>query len=99
MADFGVVVPAPAGRFDAIERPYSVEDVLRLRGHYLAMATVGVGEIVRLVLNNWEAVTGGAQGVKNIPPARFGPLVHILGPLLRSSPRWPALAALMNVPG
>jgi isocitrate lyase len=32
MADFGVVVPAPAGRFDGIERPYSVEDVLRLRG-------------------------------------------------------------------
>ena len=32
MADFGVVVSAPAGRFDGIERPYSVEDVLRLRG-------------------------------------------------------------------
>jgi isocitrate lyase len=32
MADFGVVVSAPPGRFDGIERPYSVEDVLRLRG-------------------------------------------------------------------
>jgi len=32
MADFGVVVSAPAGRFDGIVRPYSVEDVLRLRG-------------------------------------------------------------------
>ena len=32
MSDFGVVVSAPAGRFDGIERPYSVEDVLRLRG-------------------------------------------------------------------
>jgi isocitrate lyase len=32
MTDFGVVVSAPPGRFDGIERPYSVEDVLRLRG-------------------------------------------------------------------
>jgi isocitrate lyase len=32
MTDFGVVVPAPPGRFDGIERPYSVDDVLRLRG-------------------------------------------------------------------
>ena len=32
MTDFGVVVSAPPGRFDGIERPYSVDDVLRLRG-------------------------------------------------------------------
>ena len=32
MADFSEVVPAPAGRFDGIERPYSVEDVRKLRG-------------------------------------------------------------------
>ena len=32
MSDFGLVVAAPQGRFDGIERPYSVEDVLRLRG-------------------------------------------------------------------
>ena len=32
MSDFGVVVSAPAGRFDGIERPYSADDVLRLRG-------------------------------------------------------------------
>jgi isocitrate lyase len=32
MSDFGRVVAAPQGRFDGIERPYSVEDVLRLRG-------------------------------------------------------------------
>jgi len=57
---FGVVVGIPT---------------LRLRGHYLAMATVGVAEIVRLVLVNWEPVTGGALGVKNVPPASFGPLL------------------------
>ena len=32
MSDFGLVVAAPQGRFEGIERPYSVEDVLRLRG-------------------------------------------------------------------
>src|SRR6476661_837659 len=32
MSDFGQVVAAPAGRFDDIERPYGIDDVLRLRG-------------------------------------------------------------------
>jgi isocitrate lyase len=32
MNDFGLVVAAPQGRFEGIERPYSVDDVLRLRG-------------------------------------------------------------------
>src|SRR6476659_2844635 len=32
MSNFGQVVAAPDGRFDGIERPYSVEDVLKLRG-------------------------------------------------------------------
>ena len=32
MGDFGSVVAAPEGRFEGVERPYSVEDVLKLRG-------------------------------------------------------------------
>jgi hypothetical protein len=32
MTDFSAVVAAPSGRFDGIERPYGVEDVLKLRG-------------------------------------------------------------------
>ena len=32
MTTFADLVPSPAGRFDGIERPYSPEDVLRLRG-------------------------------------------------------------------
>ena len=32
MRDFGMVVAAPDARFAGIERPYSVEDVLKLRG-------------------------------------------------------------------
>ncbi len=48
---------------------------LRLRGHYLALATLGLGEIVRLTLMNWKDLTRGAEGIINIPPPAFGPIV------------------------
>lgn len=41
--------------------------VLRLRGDYLAIVTLGFGEIIRLVLENWGEVTGGPTGISNIP--------------------------------
>lgn len=40
----------------------------RLRGDHLILATLGLCEIVRSVLNNWEGLTGGSIGVMNIPP-------------------------------
>lgn len=43
--------------------------VLRLRGHYLAVATLGLMVIVRVVANNWQDVTRGARGINGIPPA------------------------------
>jgi len=46
---------------------------LRLRSFYLAMATIGFGEIVRLVLVHWEAVTGGSSGLRHIPGVAIGP--------------------------
>ncbi len=36
---------------------------LRLRGHYLALVTLGLSEIVRLVAQNWLALTGGPFGI------------------------------------
>ncbi len=42
--------------------------VLRLRGHYLAVATLGFLVIVRSVLINWERVTRGGVGISGIPP-------------------------------
>ncbi|MBI5740859.1 MAG: branched-chain amino acid ABC transporter permease [Nitrospirae bacterium] len=46
---------------------------LRLRGDYLAIVTLGFGEIIRLVLNNWDSVTKGPNGISNIPsPVVFG---------------------------
>jgi branched-chain amino acid transport system permease protein len=41
---------------------------LRVRGDYLAIVTLGFGEIVRIVLNNWESVTNGPRGMDNIAP-------------------------------
>ena len=35
---------------------------LRLKGDYLAIATLGFGEIVRNVLNNWDSLTNGPMG-------------------------------------
>jgi branched-chain amino acid transport system permease protein len=47
--------------------------VLRLRGDYLAIVTLGFGEIIRIVLINWWQVTGGPNGISNIPrPTFFG---------------------------
>jgi len=40
---------------------------LRLRAYYLAMTTIGFGEIVRLVIVHWEPVTGGTSGLRAIP--------------------------------
>jgi branched-chain amino acid transport system permease protein len=40
---------------------------LRLRTYYLAMTTIGFGEIVRLIIVYWEPVTGGTSGLRTIP--------------------------------
>ena len=47
--------------------------VLRLRGDYLAIVTLGFGEIIRLILLNWYEVTNGPDGISRIPrPSFFG---------------------------
>jgi branched-chain amino acid transport system permease protein len=47
--------------------------VLRLRGDYLAIVTLAFGEIVRLILINWQSLTGGPNGIASIPrPSFFG---------------------------
>ena len=47
--------------------------VLRLRGDYLAIVTLGFGEIIRLVLENWTTFSKGPSGISSIPrPGFFG---------------------------
>jgi branched-chain amino acid transport system permease protein len=59
-ATFGVLLGAPT---------------LRLRGDYLAIVTLGFGEIVRIFMNNLNSplnLTNGPQGISNIDPVSIG---------------------------
>jgi branched-chain amino acid transport system permease protein len=48
---------------------------LRLRGDYLAIVTLGFIQIVHLILNNWDRVTNGPNGILNIGRPALGPFV------------------------
>jgi branched-chain amino acid transport system permease protein len=51
--------------------------VLRLRGDYLAIVTLGFGEIIRLILLNWASLTGGTERhLRHPPPQFFWPDLH-----------------------
>ena len=45
--------------------------ILRLRGDYLAIVTLGFASITKIVLENWDTVFGGAAGIANIPRPEF----------------------------
>ncbi len=45
---------------------------LRLKGHYLAVATLGIGEIVFIIFNELMELTGGPSGLSNIPVIQLG---------------------------
>jgi len=52
--------------------------VLRLRGDYLAIVTLGFGEIIRLIMENWNEFSFGPSGIANIPrPGFFGMEMNI----------------------
>ena len=59
---FGVIIGVPA---------------LRLKGDYLAIITLGFGEIIRVIINNLRSITGGAQGLMPIPRYSNFLLVYI----------------------
>ncbi len=53
---------------------------LRLKGDYLAIVTLGFGEILRVILNNWSEVTNGPNGISGIPaPSLFGLVLGDVG--------------------
>jgi branched-chain amino acid transport system permease protein len=62
-----------AGAFAAMFGVLLGFPVLRLRGDYLAIVTLGFGEMIRIILLNWQQFTGGPNGLSSIPrPSFFG---------------------------
>ncbi|MDP6271788.1 MAG: branched-chain amino acid ABC transporter permease [Alphaproteobacteria bacterium] len=57
---------------------------IRLRSDYLAIATIGIAEILRLILKNEAWATNGSRGISNIPkpletlPEPWGPVAYML---------------------
>ncbi len=69
---FWTVLPA-AGLLAAMFGIMLGFPVLRLRGDYLAIVTMGFGEIIRIILENWDSFSHGPSGISNIPrPGFFG---------------------------
>jgi branched-chain amino acid transport system permease protein len=76
----GVVLTATIAHL--ISRP-----ILKLKGHYLAMATLGFGIIINILLVQNGALTGGPDGLSDIPP------LSLLGWAVDSDARWYLLVA------
>lgn len=69
---FWILLPL-AGCFASIVSLIVAFPTFRMKGVYLSIVTLGASEIIRLIALNWEAVTGGPFGIKNIPaPVFFG---------------------------
>lgn len=49
--------------------------ILKLKGHYLAMATLGLGIIIYIIFNETVDLTGGPSGLPGIPPLQIGDVV------------------------
>ena len=57
-----------AGAITAVIGTLLIYPSFRLRGHYVSIATLGIGEIVGLVILNWDSLTRGPIGVTGIAP-------------------------------
>jgi branched-chain amino acid transport system permease protein len=66
-----ISVPA-AGLVTAALGTLLVYPALRMRGHYVSIATLGIGQIVALLILNWTGLTRGAMGLTGIPPLAIG---------------------------
>ena len=67
------VASAPAaGLITAALGTLLVLPALRMTGHYVAIATLGIGEIVALIILNWSGLTHGPYGLSGIPAPSIG---------------------------
>jgi branched-chain amino acid transport system permease protein len=70
---FVVVIPASGVITAVVGLVFGIPS-LRLKGLYLAVATLAAHYIVEFVVTHWDSVTGGVNGI-NVPAAKSGPLV------------------------
>ena len=68
---FWLAIPL-AGAFAALCGVVFGAPTLRLRGDYLAIVTLGFGEIVPIVARNWTSATNGAMGLNGVAPPSLG---------------------------
>lgn len=62
-----------AGLVTAVIGTLLVFPAFRMRGHYVSIATLAIGQIVALVILNWNSLTRGPIGISGIPPLQvFG---------------------------
>lgn len=82
-----------AGLITALLGTLLIFPTFRLRSYYLAIATIGIGEIISQIILNWDALTNGASGLSAIsPPTLFGMEI-----VLPRDVYWYALAILLAV--
>jgi branched-chain amino acid transport system permease protein len=72
--DFFVAMPA-AGVLSAIFGFLLGITALRLRGHHLALITLGFGLIFSIIISQWESFTGGTGGFRGMEQPAFGSFV------------------------
>jgi len=65
---FALAVSAVTGMIFAVP-------ALRVKGHYAAMITIGLGVIIQKLIDQWESVTNGPRGVTGIGMPTFGGVV------------------------
>jgi branched-chain amino acid transport system permease protein len=80
-----------AGIVSAVLGTLLVLPAFRLRAHYVAIATIGIGEIVSQTILNWDSLTNGALGLTNIPP----PTIFSLPVFLPREVYWYSLGLLL----
>ncbi|AHK79673.1 branched-chain amino acid ABC transporter permease [Ectothiorhodospira haloalkaliphila] len=77
--------------------------ILRLKGHYLSMATLGLGIIIAIVINNEGWLTGGPDGIPVQPLSLMGfelsifDEYHLFGLVISGTHAWYALAGVLLV--
>lgn len=69
------LLAVPAAMVMAGLAGFIVAPLLRLSGHYLAIGTLALGEIIYLLMVNLTGITNGAYGLYGIPSPKIGPLV------------------------